>query len=105
MDNNEVMVDLYQQNSEVLGRQMHRLADRPRETSGSTDMGNVSQVLPSIHPMLDLNCYPTVNHQPEFAAHTTTEDGKRAIRDGALAMAWTVIDLAEGDKWDELGSV
>jgi hypothetical protein len=45
-----------------------------------------------------------VNHQPEFAAHTVTEDGERAIRDGALAMAWTIIDLAEGNRWAELGA-
>ena len=102
MNNNEIMVDLYQQNSSALGRAMNRLDDLPRETSGSTDMGNVSQVVPSIHPMLDLHCYPTVNHQPEFAAHTTSDDGTAAIRDGALAMAWTVIDLAENDRWGEL---
>jgi len=95
-------VDLYQQNSSALGRTMNRLDDLPRETSGSTDMGNVSQVVPSIHPMLDLHCYPTVNHQPEFAAHTTSDDGTAAIREGALAMAWTVIDLAENDRWGEL---
>ncbi|MDK1010261.1 MAG: hypothetical protein QGM48_04160 [Actinomycetota bacterium] len=43
-----------------------------------------------------------MNHQKEFAAHTLSEDGKRTIRDGALAMAWTIIDLAEGDRWGEL---
>jgi metal-dependent amidase/aminoacylase/carboxypeptidase family protein len=100
----EVMAQLYVDNSEVLGRHMYRLADLPPQTSGSTDMGNVSHVVPSIHPMLDLGCYPAVNHQPEFAAHTVTEDGERAIRDGALAMAWTIIDLAEGNRWAELGA-
>ena len=104
LKSDEVMSQLYAENSEVLGRHMNRLADLPPQTSGSTDMGNVSQVVPSIHPMLDLSCYPAVNHQPEFAAHTVTEDGERAIRDGALAMAWTVIDLAEGDRWGELGT-
>ena len=99
-----LLVDLYAKNSEVLGRRMHRLEELPPQTSGSTDMGNVSHVVPSIHPMLDLHCYPAVNHQPAFAAHTTTEDGKAAIRDGALAMAWSVIDLAEGNRWSELGT-
>ncbi|MGI9665963.1 MAG: M20 family metallopeptidase [Acidimicrobiia bacterium] len=102
MNNNAVMVDLYTTNSAALGRRMNRLADLPPKTSGSTDMGNVSQVVPSIHPMIDLHCYPIVNHQSEFAAHTITADGMQAIRDGALAMAWTVIDLAEGDRWSEL---
>jgi hypothetical protein len=68
-------------------------------------MGNVSHEVPSIHPMLDLYCYPIVNHQKEFASLTITEVGDRAIRDGALAMAWTIIDLAERDRWDELRPV
>jgi amidohydrolase len=98
-----VLADLYVANSAAAGRTMQRLADLPPETSGSTDMGNVSQVVPSIHPMLDLHCYPVVNHQPEFAARTVTDDGTSAIRDGSLAMAWTIIDLAEGDRWSDLG--
>ena len=100
-----VMAKLYAANSERLGRKMNFLADIPPETSGSTDMGNVSYECPSIHPMLDLNCYPIVNHQKEFAALTITDVGDQAIRDGALAMAWTIIDLAEGDKWDDLHKV
>jgi hypothetical protein len=67
-------------------------------------MGNVSYVVPSIHPMLDLGASPAVNHQPEFAAFTVTDPGRRMIRDGALAMGWTAIDLAEKDLWSELGS-
>lgn len=102
MISNPLLVDLYAANSARAGREMHRLADLPPETSGSTDMGNVSQIVPSIHPMLNLGCYPIVNHQKEFAQHTLTPDGHAAIRDGALAMAWTVIDLAEGDRWSEL---
>jgi amidohydrolase len=96
---NPVMVELYGANSETLGRPMPRSEG---EMAGSTDMGNVSQIVPSIHPMLSINCHPAVNHQKEFAAHTITPDGERAIRDGALAMAWTVVDLAVGDRWGEL---
>jgi len=104
MVNNAIMTDLYAANSESIGRTMTRLSDRPPETAGSTDMANVSQIVPTIHPMIDLHCYPTVNHQPEFAAHTITADGESAIRDGALGMAWTVIDLAEKDLWNSLKS-
>jgi hypothetical protein len=35
-----------------------------------------------------------VNHQPEFTAHCITGAADRAIVDGALAMAWTAIDIA-----------
>ncbi len=97
-----VIAELYAENSERLGRKMNFLADLPPETSGSTDMGNVSHECPSIHPMLSFDCYPIVNHQKEFAALTITDVGTRAIRDGALAMAWTVIDLAEQDRWGDL---
>ena len=43
-----------------------------------------------------------VNHQPEFAAATVTPSGEQAIRDGALAMAYTIIDMAEQNVWDQL---
>jgi hypothetical protein len=52
--------------------------------------------------MLGIDAGGHVNHQPEFAAHTVTPDGHKAIRDGALAIAWTVIDLAEQELWDQL---
>jgi amidohydrolase len=98
-----VLVDLFVANADTLGRSMPRRgADTPM--AGSTDMGNVSHVVPSIHPMLDIHSLPAVNHQKEFAAHTITPDGDAAIRDGALAMAWTVIDLAVADRWGELGA-
>ena len=98
-----VLADLYAANSKAVGRPMPFTGDvAPR--GGSTDMGNISHVVPSIHPMLDINSLPAVNHQPEFAAHTITPDGDKAIDDGALAMAGTIIDLAQGDRWSELGS-
>jgi hypothetical protein len=69
-----------------------------RRPSGSTDMGNVSIAIPSIHPLIGINSLPAVNHQPEFTKHCVTPDADRALCDGALAMAWTCIDLAlDGD--------
>jgi metal-dependent amidase/aminoacylase/carboxypeptidase family protein len=81
---------------------MLRGSDLPPSMTGSTDMGNVSQVIPSIHPMISIGCFPIVNHQPEFAAHTITPEGDKAIEDGALGMAGTIIDLATSDRWEEL---
>ncbi len=104
MVNDPLMVDLFQENAAALGRPMLRAADRSNAASGSTDMGNVSHVVPSIHPMIGMDTKGVVNHQPEFAAHTITPDGEKAMRDGALAMAWTVIDIAAGDRWDDLGT-
>jgi amidohydrolase len=98
-----VMADLFDANAKVLGRTMVRGAQRDQAAAGSTDMGNVSHEVPSIQPMLDIGSAPFVNHQPEFAEHTLTPLGEQAIRDGALAMAWTIIDVASGNRWGELG--
>lgn len=94
LTHNPLLLELYAANTAALGRPMQRGSDLPIEEVGSTDMGNVSQVVPSIHPMLDLHTGGPSNHEREFAAHTITHDGERCMRDGALGMAWTIIDLA-----------
>ena len=104
MVSDQTLVEYYAANSAELGRPMVRGRDLPADQTGSTDMGNVSLLVPTIHPMLDIASTPHVNHQPEFAAHTITQDGDQAIIDGAAAMAWTVIDLAEQQAWDRLGT-
>jgi hypothetical protein len=57
-------------------------------------MGNVSLAMPAIHPMIGINSWPASNHQPEFTEKCATEAADRAVIDGAIAMAWTAIDLA-----------
>ena len=99
---NPILSELYAANSAALGRPMGLGIDEDPSAAGSTDMGNVSHEVPSIHPMLDIKAAPAVNHQKEFAAHTVSPTGERAIRDGALAMAWTIIDLASHNRWKEL---
>jgi amidohydrolase len=86
---------LYRANAEALDRSFPEFPVALRErTAGSTDMANVSLALPTIHPMLGLNSFPAVNHQPEFAAYCITPTADRAVTDGATAMAWTAIDAA-----------
>ena len=82
----------YRRNAEALGR----VFSDPSVvgTLGSTDIGNVSRVVPTIQPMIGLGCLPAVNHQPEFAAACVGEAGDRAVLDGATALAWTLIDAA-----------
>ncbi len=91
-------------NSAQAGRPMTRSGSLDMLKTGSTDMANVSHELPSLHPMLNIHCDPHVNHQRDFAAATIEPAGNQAIRDGALAMAWTVVDIAQGDRWGELGA-
>ncbi|MGH3650089.1 MAG: M20 family metallopeptidase [Acidimicrobiia bacterium] len=98
---NPVMAALFVANSTTLGRSMPTVADSGIETSASSDMGNVSHVVPSIHPSVSIDT-EAVNHQPEFAAATITPSGEQALRDGALAMAHTIIDMADQDVWESL---
>jgi amidohydrolase len=94
MRHHEAMAALYRKNSEALGRPFPDLGEWETRPTGSTDMGNVSQTIPSIHPMIGINSLPAVNHQPEFTRHCVSADADKALVDGALAMAWTCIDLA-----------
>lgn len=84
---------VYRRNAEALGR-VFPAPDSLQRGAGSTDMGNVSLALPSIHPMIGIDALPAVNHQPEFTARCITASADKAVLDGALAMAWTAIDLA-----------
>jgi amidohydrolase len=84
----------YRRNAEALGR-VFPDPTAPSRPGGSTDMGNVSLALPSIHPKIGINSWPATNHQPEFAAHCITAAADQALVEGALTMAWTTIDLAQ----------
>src|ERR1700691_183924 len=85
---------VYKRNAEAAGRTFPELGQEMQKGTGSTDMGNVSHAIPSIHPMIGINSLPAVNHQPEFTAHCVTQEADRAVREGALAMAWTAIAIA-----------
>lgn len=87
------MAEIYRRNAVALGRNL-TAPESVARFSASTDMGNVSLVLPSIHPMIGIDSLPAVNHQPEFTAHCVSTAADQAVWDGALAMAWTIIDMA-----------
>jgi amidohydrolase len=86
---------IYRANAEALGRTFLSLSgEGAQRLAGSTDMANISLAIPTIHPMLGLDCFPVSNHQPEFAQFCATPTADKALRDGAIAMAHTVIDAA-----------
>lgn len=67
---------------------------RGPEVGGSTDFGNVSQLVPALHTDLAVHSWPAVNHQHEFAAHSVTPAGDRTMLEGANAMALTALAYA-----------
>jgi amidohydrolase len=85
---------VFKSNAELLGRLYPGPGDQSYKSVASTDMGNVSLVIPSIQPLIGIDSMSAVNHQKEFANRCITDSADRAACDGALAMAWTAIDLA-----------
>jgi amidohydrolase len=66
---------------------------------GSTDMGNVSQSVPSIHPLIGIDSGGANIHEPGFAAATVSASADRAIVDGAIALADTAAAVAVDPAW------
>jgi amidohydrolase len=85
---------LYRRNAEALGRAFPPPEAVAGRFPASTDFGNVSLAVPAIHPLIGIECGPSVNHQPGFAAACATPSADRAVVDGAIAMAWTALDAA-----------
>lgn len=83
----------YQANAESLGRSFFPLDKMPYGSGGSTDMGNVSHRVPSIHPMIACAPPHVVIHNPEFAKYAGSASGDAAVIDGAKALAMTAIDV------------
>jgi len=100
MKSNMTLAGLFKQNLESLGRNVE---DFDRGSGlGSTDMGNVSQVVPSIHPTIAIAPREVLLHSPEFAAATVSEAGKKGLLDAAKAMAMTVVDILQPGIMDRI---
>jgi amidohydrolase len=84
----------WRRNAEELGRSYAADARGEDPPTFSTDMANVSLEVPTIHPLIGIETHGAVNHQAEFARACVGPSAERAVLDGAVAMAWTVIDAA-----------
>ncbi|GFE56906.1 M20 family metallopeptidase [Geobacter sp. AOG1] len=72
---------------------------------GSSDIGNVSQVVPTIHPHVPIGAGVHI-HTEDFARATISEQGREAVVEGATAMALTAAELIARPElrkkmWDE----
>ncbi len=86
------LVDLYVANAGRLGRQVS-IPEGENQVLGSTDMGNVSHLVPSIHPMIQVAPAGVGIHTPEFASYAASEAADEAVLDGAKALAMTIADV------------
>ena len=88
--------------AEVCRNEMRRLGREPVSPEieaalpmGSTDMGNVTQVLPGIHPVIGVDAGGATVHQRAFAAAAAGPSADRAVVEGAVMLARTVVQLAQ----------
>ncbi len=98
MKNNATLAGLFKQNLESLERRVE--AYDPRFGFGSTDMGNVSQVIPSIHPTVAIAPSDVSIHTQEFALAAVSEAGHEGLMDAAKAMSMTVVDILQPEMLD-----
>ncbi|GCD42422.1 amidohydrolase [Streptomyces paromomycinus] len=84
------LIALWGANARALGR------PEPVERGpfACTDMGNVSHVVPAIHPVLDISGGACGPHEPEFAEAAVSPQAMQALLDGAVGLAWTAADFA-----------
>jgi amidohydrolase len=88
---NMTLSRLFAANLRILGRKVESFDSQV--SLGSTDMGNVSQVIPAIHPTISITTPHCLLHSDEFAQASASETATEGILDGAKAIAMTVADL------------
>lgn len=88
--------------AEICREEMRRLGRSPIAPEyektlpmGSTDMGNVTHVLPGIHPVIGLDAGGATVHQRAFTAAAAGPSADRAVIEGAVMLARTVVHLAQ----------
>ncbi|MFH1485683.1 MAG: M20 family metallopeptidase [Chloroflexota bacterium] len=91
MRSNESLAELFSKNMESLGRKT--VPRDPNRGMGSTDMGNVSVLVPSIHPSVAIAPTTVLGHSTEFAQAAASPEGQKGLLDAAKAMAMTAVDL------------
>ena len=92
MVTNNTMGTMYAHNALRIGRTVTDPRQGGHRVVGSTDMGNVSHLVPSIHPMIASAPTGTSIHTKQFAQFARSPMADQAVLDGAKAMAMTAID-------------
>ncbi|MGF2618043.1 M20 family metallopeptidase [Rossellomorea vietnamensis] len=92
MITNSGLSDAFTEQLIALGVSPSEIQDQ-RDGSGSLDMGNVSQVVPSIHPYIKITDGAYACHTHEFREAAMTDQAREAMLLGAKAMALTGVEV------------
>jgi amidohydrolase len=93
MRHNLPLAGSFEANVRALGRRPLAPSRVPASRAGSTDMGDVSHLVPAIHPFLMVSPAGVVPHSHAFSAWAAGPAADRAVLDGAKAMAMTALDV------------
>ncbi|MFF1357786.1 M20 family metallopeptidase [Streptomyces sp. NPDC058297] len=93
------LMDAYARNLRATGREVPEPGPSPVGTGGSTDMGNITHAMPAIHPAIGVLGAQGMPHTRQFAEEVSGSGADETVLDGALAMAWTGLDLAAAPQW------
>jgi len=92
LNTNAPLARAYKANAEAVGR---TFLDQKVESTGSTDMGNVSWAVPSIHPTFSVGAFG-INHTQGFTKVSATDAAHEAMLQVAQALAMTGVDVVLG---------
>lgn len=107
MRTNFALAEAFKRNIEALGRQV--APPEARRSMGSTDMGNVSALVPAIHPTIAIAPPDIPIHTEEFREMAASDLGHQGLLDAAKALAMTAVDVLTNDElrqrmWSEFKS-
>ncbi len=88
---NPTIADLFERNMRALGLDV--VEPTPQERMGSTDMGDISQLMPAVHAYFAIAPETTPGHSIEMAAAAASEAGDAAVINAAKSLAMTAVDL------------
>lgn len=71
---------------------------KDKESMGSTDMGDVSHCCPTIHPSFPLTTSHLTGHSVEFACASVQPEAYKGMKEAAIAMALTAIEIYTNPK-------
>ena len=91
MRTNKTLAKIFEENLQGLGIKVEKMGEH--EGMGSSDIGNISQVVPTIHPCVFVGSRDIVLHTKEFAEATISKNGVEAMMIAAKAVALTCVEL------------
>lgn len=84
--------------ADVINKLGHEICTEKQDGFGSTDAGNVSHVVPTLHPHIKIGPSSLVGHTEAFCKASASKEGDEALILGAKALSLTALELLTDDE-------